>query len=149
MLAHGILGVLATRGSAAVGWYPFGDAWVFNGLAFAAAAEGTVRANLAGLQISAAGKVWSIANSAAIRISEDLGDSSRSAIKTHLSTLSDAELAELTAALLQALRFMDGDKATVHEANLVQAAQGQNPTRTLLLRIAAAVAADAYWVRDE
>lgn len=147
--AHAGVGVLAAYGAATAKWYPFGDTWFANGVAYAAAAEGVIRANVAGLQVSATGKVWSLANSAATRLSSNLKGSSRTRIQNHLSGLSDEELATFTSSMRQVLRFTDRDKAAILDANLADAASGGTPSRALLLRIATSAAADAYWRRDE
>lgn len=147
MVGHAVTGFLWALGAHKLGWVPFDQPWA-NGLVYAAAAEGSIRANLAGLQVTSASKIWSITGLFANNVGAGLEDYCKSKIKNHLSRLDDRALAMKVGELLQAVRFMAASEAIVLEAEMNDAA-GNTPSRELLLRGGSALALVALWKRDE
>lgn len=145
MFGHGLAGLLAGIGAQKAGWEPFSQVWA-NGLVYAAAAEGSIRANIAGLQISSASKVWSLIDVTAGRFGAQLEEHCTVKMRDHLAALpDDRTLATKVKELLTTAKVIDASKAAVYEVELAEANRSGAVGRSLLLRVGSSLALIILW----
>lgn len=148
IVGHAATGAGAAFGASVLGWFPFDSYWFWNGVAYAAAAEGVIRANVAGLQISSASKVWSLAELIAGGTAKQLSEAASLKIKGHLSTTfkgDDQGLAQFMLEQLQALHDLQPMEARQYDYIF----GGVVPVRSTALRVATEVAVKIQWKSDE